>query len=163
FTLKALSFVIRKRNGREAMAKKIEQILLSPTFAIALGGVGIAVATVAYFTMTPESEPPKKVLKATAFCDARTVYRQKKLLEASHLITQGKWKAAEEILKRLAMVMPKNSVVFSNLAYTQKKMHKYENAEMNLKKAIELEPGQWVLYHNLGMLYFEKNSVDNAI
>jgi tetratricopeptide (TPR) repeat protein len=142
---------------------KIEEIALSPITAISLAAIGLLVASFAYFGMKPPVEKPVRVIASAGPCDPKAIDRQKRLVEATKLMSQKKYRAAEEALNLLAVELPKASVVFSNLAYAQKKMRKFEIAEENLKKAIELEPGQWILHHNLGMLYFEKNDTTKSL
>lgn len=140
----------------------LESLLASRFAAVTLAIMGVVVGSVAYFKMRSALDTTKPIVIVDRR-DESIIEREKRLKEASTLISEKKWRAAEEILLLLSVEDPKNSVVFSNLAYTQKKAKHFENAKMNLQRALTLEPGQWILHHNLGMLHFEEGNTKAAI
>ncbi|MEZ4814454.1 MAG: tetratricopeptide repeat protein [Bdellovibrionota bacterium] len=142
--------------------KDIESILISKISAATFAVMGVGLGAVAYFKF---KVPPPEVTQ-TVIQDNRNpldVARDQKLSRAAALVKKGMYKSAEEILLEIYTESSKNAYFLSLLSFSEKKAGRLENAERHLAAAIDLEPGQWVLHHNMGMLQFNKGRSQEAM
>ncbi len=140
----------------------LESLLISKASALIFAVLGIVLGSVAYlkFKAVPETTVAT-VIKDTR--DPAAVDRENRLNKANALVQRKLYKNAEEILTALYKEIPKNAHVLSLLAISEKKIGQLENAETHLKEAIALEPGQWMLHNNLGVLLFDKGKPVDAL
>jgi len=142
--------------------KEAESIFISRTSAFVFASIGLILGSVAYFRFkNPVAIPVPVVAKETR--DPLEVEREKKLQKVSELLAKNLFKNAEEMLNELIKEAPKNPYVLSSFSLAEKKLGHFENAETYLRQAIEADGGQWTLYHNLGVLLFEKGKPDEAL
>jgi tetratricopeptide (TPR) repeat protein len=146
--------------------KTLENIFLSRATALIFACSGLILASVAYFQF--KNPPPSSLVASTVepprkAKDPQEVERQKKLADVVSLISKDEHYAALEILRALASEVDDNSQIYSNMALAQKKIGLFENAKVSLNRALEIDGGQWILHHNLGVLLFEMGEMDEAI
>ncbi len=60
---------------------------------------------------------------------------------AMYYMERRQWARSEEFFKRCLNVRPHDTRVYNNLACTQMRMHKFNAAERNIARALELNPG----------------------
>lgn len=73
--------------------------------------------------------------------------------EAMQLIGAGNYEKGMELLRRVASQSQNNAVPHINLAIVNMKKGKLDDAENNLKKALEIDPDNPVANNELGILY----------
>jgi tetratricopeptide (TPR) repeat protein len=70
---------------------------------------------------------------------------------------------ALKYLIKLTTIFPNKAEYFSGMAIIQKIMGNYVEAEENYKKSIEIDPGLYEGYYNLGILVYEQNRINEAV
>jgi Flp pilus assembly protein TadD len=65
-------------------------------------------------------------------------------------------------LKKLVINFPQKPEYISGLAIIQKNLGDYKEAEINYRKALEINPGLFEGYYNLGNLSYETENIDEA-
>jgi tetratricopeptide (TPR) repeat protein len=79
-----------------------------------------------------------------------------------HFENQEFQNAENSFLNSLELV-PKRTSTLMNLAATQIKLKKYDEAETNLKRVKEIDENLAELWLNLGTLYFERQMLLEAV
>jgi hypothetical protein len=79
----------------------------------------------------------------------------------SYFYKQKDWLKAEQVFSKSIYISP-HFRHYLFLAAAQEKMQKYQDAEKNYKKALELQPGQPQVLRNLGLFYFDTRRLKEA-
>lgn len=150
-------------DGRMRMKfKDFEAILISNVSAGLFAVTGVALGAIAYLKFkVPVQEVVKVEIKDTR--NPLEIEREKKITKAISLMERKLYKSAEEILSEVIKDLPKDAHILSMLSFSEKKIGRLENAERHLAEAIEVEPGQWALHNNMGILLFEKGKPNEAL
>lgn len=104
-----------------------------------------------------------QVNKPAAQPDPKEVEFQQGVTKLIDLLNNKFYKEAEELAEKILPVHSHNTQVLSMLALSQHKLSQLDKAESNLRIAIEFQPGEWVLHHNLGNVLFEAGKTDEAL
>lgn len=75
---------------------------------------------------------------------------------------EGRLKEALQIFESLADYSPNDCILSYDIGLTYAALGNYKRAEINLKRAIELNPKYINSYNALGQVYFNKKDYDNA-
>jgi tetratricopeptide (TPR) repeat protein len=77
-----------------------------------------------------------------------------------HLLEQGKYQEAYEVLSRSISVDPYQPVIYVNLGLALERLGQYEYARTTYERAISFNPGDPNAFYNLGVLHYTvfKNS-----
>lgn len=142
--------------------KDVESLLISNVSAAIFAFVGISLGSVAYLKFKTPA-PQVSQVEVKDMRNPADVEREKKMAKAVSLFEKRLYKNAEEILSELAIELPNNAHVLSMLSMSEKMIGRLESAESHLSRAIELEPGQWALHNNLGVLNFERGRPEEAM
>ncbi len=71
--------------------------------------------------------------------------------------------SAESCMQQLSSINPTKPEYFSSLATIQKKMNLFDEAEINYKYALKIQPSFWEASYNLGLLFQELGNISEAV
>lgn len=142
--------------------KDVESLLISNVSAGIFAVIGLGLGTTAYLQFkAPAEQSAPVVIKDMR--NPKDVEREKKIAKAISLVDKRLYKNAEELLTELVEELPKNAHLLSLLSISEKKIGRLESAESHLVRAIAVDPGQWALHNNLGIIHFEKGRPEDAM
>ena len=83
--------------------------------------------------------------------------------EIRALIDAQRYPEALERLNPLLAQHPTDDELYSLRGITNNLWHEYTQAEVDLKKAIELKPSKGAYHHDIGLLYLDMDETEKAI
>lgn len=81
---------------------------------------------------------------------------------AQRAVTNQNYSSAAQLLEMLVAQDPDYTNAWNYLGWTYNKLHKYDEAEVSLKRAIEVNPRDVFAYNNLGQAYAYQKKYDQA-
>ena len=89
--------------------------------------------------------------------------KEKILIDAIYLISQGKWQEGKQILEEMARLYPDEKIAHLFLAEVNHSIRNYEEAIIGFNKVIELDPFSKEAYSKLAYVYDRVGRYDEAI
>ncbi|MFT3934600.1 MAG: tetratricopeptide repeat protein [Chitinophagaceae bacterium] len=78
------------------------------------------------------------------------------------LMEKEDYSTAKEVFKKLHDLFPENPFHLFKLAFAKLKLNETEAAVADFKKELELNPGDYVAFHNMGACYEELGKIEEA-
>src|SRR5262249_32639822 len=136
-----------------------ESLFTTPELKLLTGG-GVR----ATLTATSGKSKDKTVATAAEKAGAKPVASETKLLaDASVAVNKGDVKAAEQAYQDALRSNPKNTMALLSLAILKQQQKKYDDAKVLLQKCLVYEPDNDQAHYRLGVGYFQKNDMNEAL
>jgi eukaryotic-like serine/threonine-protein kinase len=82
---------------------------------------------------------------------------------ASYLVQMGKFDKAKQEIEQAQQLDPLSPIINSNAGLYSYFEHRYDDAILQYRKTLEIDPDFWVAHHYLGLAYAKKGMADEAI
>lgn len=103
------------------------------------------------------------VTSSPAFADAGDSKRDSHLTPFKKLIDDEKYDMAISELEKALIKLPDDADLLNLLAYSQRKMMRFDDAMVNYQKALQIEPRHRGANEYLGELYLQLGQLDKAL